>query len=140
MRATHTIRITSEHDISPADQHFEMLDKDADQAADFIDTFDLDTERANGDATIEKLQDALNAKDHFDAESMWPKDPFFTSMTSADIDAMSTDLYRVIEGRINDVLDGPGMQIIERGECEYPQVVEVVLEARNKREKMEAAA
>ena len=36
-------------------------------------------ERALGNAAIEALATALNDKDHFDAESMWPKDPMSTA-------------------------------------------------------------
>ena len=64
-------------------------------------------ERALGNAAIEALRNALNDKDHFDAESMWPKDPMFIGKSSADIEAVSTELAQVIEDRIRDVLDGP---------------------------------
>lgn len=90
-------------------------------------------ERALGNAAIEALATALNDKDHFDAESMWPKDPMFIGKTSADIEAVAHELGQIIEDRIKDVLDGPGIRNIERGECVYPQVVAVVLAAKAKR-------
>src|SRR3546814_1293984 len=90
-------------------------------------------ERALGNAAIEALATALNDKDHFDAESMWPKDPMFIGKTSADIEAVAAELGQIIEDRIKDVLDGPGIRNIERGECVYPQVVAVVLAAKAKR-------
>src|SRR3546814_7885253 len=49
-------------------------------------------ERALGNAAIEALATALNDKDHFDAESMWPKDPMFIGKTSADIEAVAAEL------------------------------------------------
>ena len=87
-------------------------------------------ERALGNAAIEALATALNDKDHFDAESMWPKDPMFIGKTSADIEAVAAELGQIIEDRIK---DGPGIRNIERGECVYPQVVAVVLAAKAKR-------
>src|SRR3546814_16489436 len=87
-------------------------------------------ERALGNAAIEALATALNDKDHFDAESMWPKDPMFIGKTSADIEAVAAELGQIIEDRIKDVLAGPGIRNIERGECVYPQVVPVVLTAQ----------
>src|SRR3546814_6603517 len=89
-------------------------------------------ERALGNAAIEALATALNDKDHFDAESMWPKDPMFIGKTSADIEAVAAELGQIIEDRIKDVLDGPGIRHIELGECLYPQVVAVVLAATAK--------
>ena len=40
---------------------------------------------------------------------------------------------RLVQEIIKDVLDGPGIRNIERGECVYPQVVAVVLAAKAKR-------
>lgn len=57
-------------------------------------------ERALGNAAIEALATALNDKDHFDAESMWPKDPMFIGKTSADIEAVAAELGQIIEDRI----------------------------------------
>src|SRR3546814_18540766 len=74
-------------------------------------------ERALGNAAIEALATALNDKDHFDAESMWPKDPMFIGKTSADIEAVAAELGQIIEDRIKDVLDGPGIRNLERGPC-----------------------
>ncbi len=90
-------------------------------------------ERALGNAAIDALRNAVNDKDHFDAESMWPKDPMFIGKTSADIEAVSNELAQIIADRINDVLDGPGIRNIERGECFDPQLVALVLEAKAKR-------
>src|SRR3546814_5730165 len=67
-------------------------------------------ERALGNAAIEALATALNDKDHFDAESMWPKDPMFIGKTSADIEAVAAELGQIIEARIKDVLAGPGIR------------------------------
>src|SRR3546814_1042039 len=53
--------------------------------------------RALGNAAIEALATALNDKDHFDAESMWPKDPMFIGKTSADIEAVAAELGQIIE-------------------------------------------
>src|SRR3546814_12846048 len=59
-------------------------------------------ERALGNAAIEALAAALNDKDHFDAESMLPKDPMFIGKTSADIEAVAAELGQIIEERIKD--------------------------------------
>src|SRR3546814_5075822 len=61
--------------------------------------------------------------DHFDAESIWPKDPMFIGKTSADIEAVAAELGQIIEDRIKDVLDGPGIRSEERRvgkECVSP--------------------
>src|SRR3546814_17683707 len=46
-------------------------------------------ERALGNAAIEPLAPALNVKDHFDAESMWPNNRMFIGKTKATIGAVS---------------------------------------------------
>ncbi len=92
-------------------------------------------ERALGNAAIEALRNALNDKDHFDAENMWPKDPMFIGKTSGDIEAVSAELAHIIDDRIKDILDGPGIRNIERGDCFDPHLVSIVLAAKAEREK-----
>lgn len=88
-------------------------------------------ERALGDAAINALQSALDDKAHYDSESMWPKDPMFHGKTSADIETISTELGQIIEDRLGDIIRGPGLANIERGERFYaPEIVMMVVEAR----------
>src|SRR3546814_15731702 len=87
-------------------------------------------ERALGNAAIEALATALNDKDHFDAESMWPKNPMFIGKTSAYIEAVAAELGQIIEDRIKDVLQGPAIRNIQPGEHDYAPTVTVVLSAQ----------
>src|SRR3546814_9696957 len=52
-------------------------------------------ERALGNAAIEALATALNDKDHFDAESMWPKDPMFIGKRSEEHTSELQSLMRI---------------------------------------------
>jgi len=89
-------------------------------------------ERALGNAAIDALNQALNDKDHFAADSMWPN---LLDLTQGEVDAQAAELAQVIEDRIKDVLDGPGIRNIERGDRFYdPQVVTVIMEAKAKRQ------
>ena len=90
-------------------------------------------ERALGNPAIEALQSALDDKDHYDAESIWPKDPMFHGVTSAEIAAISAELEQIVEDRLRDVVNGPGFANIERGERFYaPEIVRMVMEARDR--------
>ena len=90
-------------------------------------------ERALGNAAIEALQNALDDKDHYDAESIWPKDPMFHGVTSAEIEAISAELGQIVEDRLRDVVNGPGLANIERGERFYaPEIVRMVMDARDR--------
>lgn len=92
----------------------------------------LEFERSLGHAAINALKDAVNEKKNFDAETTWPKDPRFTGRY--DIDALSAELAQIIDDRTVDVLDGPGLRVIERGELFHqPEIEKLVLEARDQR-------
>lgn len=74
----------------------------------------------------------LVCKDHFATDSIWP-DLF--DLSQAEVDAQATDLVQVIKDRIKDVLDGPGIRNIQRGDCfDDSQVVTVIMEAKAKRQ------
>lgn len=89
-------------------------------------------ERALGNAAIDALNQALNDKEHFTADSMWPN---LLDLSQAEVDAQAAELVQVIEDRIKDVLDGPGIRNIERGDRFYdPQVVSFILAAKAKRQ------
>lgn len=90
-------------------------------------------ERALGDAAINALQSALDDKAHYDSESMWPKDPMFHGKTSDDIETVSAELGQIIEDRLRDIIAGPGLANIERGERFYaPEIVAMVMEAKER--------
>jgi uncharacterized protein (DUF4213/DUF364 family) len=96
----------------------------------------LTFERALGNAAIDALNQALNDKDHFAADSMWPN---LLDLTQAQVDAQAAELAQVIEDRIKDVLDGPGIRNIERGDRFYdPQVVAVIMEAKAKAKRQQS--
>src|SRR3546814_19937849 len=87
-------------------------------------------ERALGNAAIEALATALNDKDHFDAESMWPKDPMFIGKTSAAIAAVAAELGQIIEDLLKDVPYGPGIRHITPADCAHSQAFALVLAAK----------
>lgn len=90
-------------------------------------------ERALGNAAIAGLKDALSEKASFTAQTQWPKEAPFASQY--DIEALSAELDQIIEDRTRDVLDGPGLQIIERGELFFePEIVALVEAAKAKRD------
>ncbi len=91
-------------------------------------------ERALGSAAIKSLKDALTEKANFAAQNNWPKpDPFAGQY---DVDALTAELDQIVQDRIRDVLEGPGLQIIDRGELfAEPEIVALVQAAKAKRDK-----
>ena len=91
-------------------------------------------ERALGNAAIDALQSAIEDKRHHETETEWPKNPAFGSMSGYDIEQAAAELDAVIEDRMRDVLDGPGLANIERGDRFWnPDLVAKVMEAKAKR-------
>ena len=90
-------------------------------------------ERALGDAAIKSLKSALTEKASFAAQTNWPKEAPFASQYDAD--ALSIELDKIVEDRVRDVLTGPGLQIIERGELFFePEIVALVQAAKAKQD------
>lgn len=83
-------------------------------------------ERALGMAAISSLTQALVDSDQFRAEGR-DRDPLHFWV-------LAGELEEVVQDRIRDVLDGPGLAVIERGELFHqPRLVELVLAARDAR-------
>lgn len=54
-------------------------------------------------------------------------------VTSAEIEAISAELGQIVEDRFRDVVNGPGLANIERGERFYaPEIVTMVMDARDR--------
>lgn len=88
-------------------------------------------ERALGQAAINSLAAAVQDLDQFVREANWPNNPSFMAPTGYDVDAMTAELQQVVEDRLQDVVQGPGLGIIERGELFHqPRIVELVQTAR----------
>ena len=89
-------------------------------------------ERALGNAAITAVKEALAEKATFTTQTQWPKVVPFS--TQYDIEELSAELDQIIEDRTRDVLDGPGLHIIERGELFFePEIVALVEAAKAKR-------
>ncbi|WP_174278387.1 hypothetical protein [Sphingomonas bacterium] len=92
----------------------------------------LEFERALGHAAIKALKAAVDEKNRFDAETAWPKETLFQGRY--DVDALAAELAQIVEDRMADVLNGPGLRVIERDELFHePEIVELVLAAREAR-------
>lgn len=92
----------------------------------------LEFERALGHAAIKALKAAVDEKTRFDTETAWPKETPLQGRY--DTDALSAELAQIVEDRLNDVLSGPGLRVIERGELFHaPEIAEFVLAARDAR-------
>jgi len=90
-------------------------------------------ERALGNAAIKALKDALAEKVSFAAQTDWPKVAPFSAQY--DVHALSAELDQIVADRICDVLDGPGLQVIERGELFFePEIVALAKAAKAKRD------
>ena len=86
-------------------------------------------------AQVAEIRQRLDASDWTDGrETVGPQGAQVKrNHQLADASPLKAELGQIIEDRIKDVLDGPGIRNIERGECVYPQVVAVVLAAKAKR-------
>ncbi len=92
-------------------------------------------ERALGNAAIDALQSAIDDKKQHDTATQWPNNPGFMELSGYDIEQASAELGAVIEDRLRDVLDGPGLANIERGERFHnPDLVAIVMDAKAKRQ------
>lgn len=90
-------------------------------------------ERALGNAAIKALKDALAEKVSFAAQTNWPRVAPFSAQY--DVEMLAAELDQIIEDRIRDVLNGPGLEIIDRGELFYePEIVALVQAAKAKRD------
>lgn len=87
----------------------------------------LDFERALGNAAIDALEHAMTAKAEIQAQSDLEQPGY-------DWEATLAEVNQVIEDRVRDVLTGPGLRNIERGErFRSPEIVTLVLAARDAR-------
>lgn len=87
-------------------------------------------ERALGNAAIDALVNAVRDKAHFDHSTQWPTDTEFAGKTGDDLEALSAELQGIVDDRLRDVLDGPGLRCIQQGELFYsPNIVKLVLDA-----------
>lgn len=92
----------------------------------------LEFERALGHAAIKALKAAVEEKTRFDTETTWPNNPSFRGQY--DIDALAAELTQIVEDRIADVLSGPGLRVVERGELFHePAIEKLILAARDAR-------
>lgn len=83
-------------------------------------------ERALGMAAINMLIEAVTDSDQFLAQGR-DRDPLHFWV-------LAGELAEVVQDRIGDVLTGPGLGVIERGELFHqPRIVELVLAARDAR-------
>lgn len=83
-------------------------------------------ERALGMAAVNTLSQAIIESDQFRAEGR-DRDPLHFWV-------LAGELEEVVQDRIADVLNGPGLAVIERGELFHqPRVAELVLAARDAR-------
>lgn len=83
-------------------------------------------ERALGNAALNALTQAVIESDQFRAAGS-DREPlnFWT---------LAGELEEVIQDRLRDVLDGPGIAVVERGEMFHlPRIVDLVLSARDAR-------
>lgn len=89
-------------------------------------------ERALGQVTINALNAAVQELDQFEGETTWPNDQR-AGMSGYDIAEMTIELKQIIEDRVRDVLQGPGLGIIQRGELFHqPKLVEMIETARDR--------
>lgn len=88
-------------------------------------------ERALGMAAIDALRSAIEQKRQFEVETSWPKQPAFAS--GYDIEALAAELDEIVQDRTRDVLTGPGLGVVERGELfAHPEIEKLVLAARDR--------
>ena len=91
----------------------------------------LDFERSLGMAAINSLRSAVDQQRQFKAETQWPKEPAFAN--GYDIDELAAELDQIVQDRVRDVLTGPGLAVIERGELfAHPEIAKLVLDARDR--------
>lgn len=84
-------------------------------------------ERALGMAALNALAQAVIDSDQFRAEDR-DRDPLHFWVLAGELEDVGQD-------RIRDVLTGPGLAVVERGELfHYPRVAELVLAARDARD------
>lgn len=87
-------------------------------------------ERALGNAAIEALRQALAERDHFVSATTWPNDTLFNDRKDVEVATLTAELDQIVQDRIRDVLDGPGLAVIKRGELFHqPQIVELIEKA-----------
>lgn len=85
----------------------------------------LDFERALGNAAIDALEQAMTAKAEIEAQSDLEQSGYDREATMAEVN-------QVIADRVRDVLTGPGLRNIERGErFRSPEIVALVMAARD---------
>lgn len=85
---------------------------------------------ALGHAAIKALNQAIIDRDHFVSATTWPNDTLFTDRNDAEVATMRAELDQIVQDRIRDVLDGPGLGVIKRGELFHqPQIVELIEKA-----------
>lgn len=86
----------------------------------------LEFERALGHAALKALAQAVAQSDQFRADGR-DREPIHFWV-------LAGELEEVVQDRLRDVLDGPGLGVIERGELFHqPQIVELVIAARDAR-------
>ena len=86
----------------------------------------LEFERALGHAALKALAHAVAQCDQFRAEGR-DRDPLHFW-------GLAGELEEVVQDRLKDVLDGPGLRVVERGELFHQErIVELVLAARDAR-------
>ena len=86
----------------------------------------LEFERALGDAALKALTQAVAQSDQFRADGR-DREPIHFWV-------LAGELEEVVQDRLRDVLDGPGLGVVERGELFHqPRIVELVIAARDAR-------
>ena len=86
----------------------------------------LEFERALGHAALDTLTQAVAQSDQFRADGREREPIHFW--------VLAGELEEVVQDRLKDVLDGPGLRVVERGELFHqPRIVELVLAARDAR-------
>ncbi|ANC88501.1 hypothetical protein [Sphingomonas sp. NIC1] len=86
----------------------------------------LEFERALGHAALDALTQAVAQSEQFRADGREREPIHFW--------VLAGELEEVVQDRLKDVLDGPGLRVVERGELFHqPRIVELVLAARDAR-------
>jgi hypothetical protein len=92
-------------------------------------------ERALGTAALDALLQAVTERDQFISASTWGKDTLFADNKQSDFWALAGELDQIVEDRLRDVMTGPGLGVVTRGEYfAHPQIVELVEKARDRRD------
>jgi hypothetical protein len=92
-------------------------------------------ERALGHAALDTLRQAVVERDQFLSASTWGKEELIADHNQADFWGLAGELDQIVGDRTRDVLNGPGLGVVGRGEYfQHQNIVELVQAARDRRD------